>query len=136
MEVLSSGIVDTLLVWEKLDLVRHEIRNKISGDKKISYCKEEESPFEENEENEVFEIENSIPLIDYLVDNFKSFGAKLEIIQDYSGESSQFCKGFGGLGAILRYKHEFQDGDELEDELEDDLAEYFEDGKEEIEDSF
>lgn len=35
-------------------------------------------------------------------------GATLEIITDRSQEGSQFCKGFGGIGGILRYRVEFQ----------------------------
>lgn len=33
-------------------------------------------------------------------------GAKLEIVSDKSAEGSQFAKGFGGIGGILRYKME------------------------------
>ena len=43
-------------------------------------------------------------LIDWLVDNYKSYGSRLFLITDKSDEGSQFAKGFGGFGAILRYK--------------------------------
>ena len=32
----------------------------------------------------------------------------LEIVTDRSQEGSQFCKGFGGIGGILRYRVDFQ----------------------------
>ncbi|KAH8018922.1 hypothetical protein HPB51_013988 [Rhipicephalus microplus] len=35
-------------------------------------------------------------------------GATLEIITDKSQEGSQFVKGFGGIGGILRYRVDFQ----------------------------
>jgi peptide chain release factor subunit 1 len=36
------------------------------------------------------------------------FGAKLEFVTNRSAEGSQFCKGFGGIGGMLRYKIDFQ----------------------------
>jgi hypothetical protein len=35
------------------------------------------------------------------------FGAALEFITDKSQEGNQFCKGFGGVGAILQWKVDF-----------------------------
>ncbi|CAG2063861.1 unnamed protein product, partial [Timema podura] len=48
------------------------------------------------------------PLLEWLANNYKSFGATLEIITDKSQEGSQFVRGFGGIGGILRYKVDFQ----------------------------
>jgi peptide chain release factor subunit 1 len=52
--------------------------------------------------------------LEWIVDNYKSFGTRIELITDSTSESSQFCKGFGGLGAILRYPVVF-DTDEIDD---------------------
>lgn len=38
------------------------------------------------------------PLLEWLANNYKSFGATLEIITDKSQEGSQFVRGFGGIG--------------------------------------
>jgi len=46
---------------------------------------------------------------------YKSFGAQLEFITDRSQEGSQFCKGFGGIGGILRWKVDFQEMEMLAD---------------------
>jgi peptide chain release factor subunit 1 len=39
-----------------------------------------------------------LQLVEWLANNYKSFGATLEIITDKSQEGSQFVKGFGGIG--------------------------------------
>lgn len=41
------------------------------------------------------------PLLEWLANNYKSFGATLEIITDKSQEGSQFVRGFGGIGGKL-----------------------------------
>lgn len=38
------------------------------------------------------------PLLEWLANNYKIFGATLEIITDKSQEGSQFVRGFGGIG--------------------------------------
>jgi peptide chain release factor subunit 1 len=50
-------------------------------------------------------------LIEWFANNYKSFGSTLEIITDKSQEGSQFCKGFGGVGGILRYRLDFLNHD-------------------------
>lgn len=41
------------------------------------------------------------PLLEWLANNYKNFGATLEIITDKSQEGSQFVRGFGGIGGRL-----------------------------------
>jgi hypothetical protein len=44
------------------------------------------------------------PLLEWLANNYKSFGATLEIITDKSQEGSQFVRGFGGIGGkFIKY---------------------------------
>ncbi len=71
------------------------------------------------------ELEDNMPLLEWLANNYKSFGATLEIITDRSQEGSQFVKGFGGIGGMLRYKVDFQalQVDDFDDE-EFDLDDY------------
>lgn len=40
----------------------------------------------------------SQPFLEWLANNYKTFGATLEIITDKSQEGSQFVRGFGGIG--------------------------------------
>jgi len=129
---LESGAVETLLIWDKLDTIRYEMVGP-NGETKIAFAKEGEEPKEMQQEK--FEVTDSAPFIDWIAEHFQEFGAKLEIIQDSSAEGSQFCKGFGGVGALLRYHMDLHEDDDISVwSDEDDLAEYFGDdsnGKEE-----
>ena len=70
-----------------------------------------------------YEIVESIPLVDWFMDNYKNFVSHLEIVSDKSSEGSQFVKGFSGIGGILRYKldGEFEINDNDNDFDEDDF---------------
>ena len=56
---------------------------------------------------EELELDEKMSLLEWLANNFKDFGTKLEIITDKSQEGSQFCSGFGGIGGLLRYRVDF-----------------------------
>ena len=59
-------------------------------------------------------------LVEWFAENYKSFGTTLEFVTNRSQEGSQFVKGFGGIGGILRYKVEFVDeNDTFEGESDD-----------------
>ena len=42
-----------------------------------------------------------------MAEKYKDFGAALEFVTNRSQEGSQFVKGFGGIGGLLRYKVDF-----------------------------
>lgn len=42
-----------------------------------------------------------------------------------SQEGAQFCKGFGGIGGLLRYRIDLTTTEHQEEEEEDDLENYF-----------
>jgi peptide chain release factor subunit 1 len=59
------------------------------------------------------------PLLEWFTEKYKEFGAHLEFVTNKSQEGSQFVKGFGGIGGILRYKVAFEDlGDNDDDDDE------------------
>ena len=68
--------------------------------------------------------------MEWIAENYKNYGVNLEIVSDKTQEGNQFCKGFGGIGGILRWKIDFTEVEtysELDDNLEDydeDLDEY------------
>lgn len=51
------------------------------------------------------------PLLEWLANNYKMFGATLEIITDKSQEGSQFVRGFGGIGGqyLLKFNVWYND---------------------------
>ena len=53
------------------------------------------SPLQTGQEHELIE---SMPLLEWFANNYKKFGATLEIVTDKSQEGSHFVKGFGGIG--------------------------------------
>ena len=64
-------------------------------------------------------------LTDYFAENYKKWGCVLEFVTNRSQEGSQFCRGFGGIGGVLRYlvnTTEFEDdyGDDEFDEKSSD----------------
>lgn len=58
----------------------------------------DKSHFVDKETGTELEMAESCPLLEWLANNYKNFGATLEIITDRSQEGSQYVKGFGGIG--------------------------------------
>jgi peptide chain release factor subunit 1 len=42
--------------------------------------------------------------VEWFADNYTKFGTTLEFVTNRSQEGNQFCKGFGGVGGLLRWK--------------------------------
>ena len=62
-------------------------------------------------------------LVEWVANEDKKFGCVLEFVTDKSQEGSQFCRGFGGIGGLLRYAidlSEFQAPESFEDFYDDD----------------
>jgi len=45
------------------------------------------------------------PFLEWIANNYKNFGATLEIITDKSQEGSQYVRGFGGIGGMIDLLH-------------------------------
>ncbi len=128
LRALEMGAVETLICWENLDVQRYVLKNHSTGEEKILHLSTEQEKdmthFTDKESGVELELEENMPLLEWLANNYKSFGATLEIITDRSQEGSQFVRGFGGIGGMLRYKVDFQalqcdDLDEEEFDLDD-----------------
>lgn len=125
LSAMSAGAVEELIVWENLDIQRLECENKMSGEKKLLCLTEEQ---EKNKPDQLkckdgseFEIMKRESLLDWLVENAKGSGAKINFITNRSQEGSQFCKGFGGIGGLMRYSIEIDHlnaGEDDEEEIE------------------
>lgn len=55
----------------------------------------------EHQTGQEHELIESMPLLEWFANNYKKFGATLEIVTDKSQEGSQFVKGFGGIGGKI-----------------------------------
>ncbi|KLO19587.1 translation release factor [Schizopora paradoxa] len=121
LEALNMGAVETLIVWENLEVTRYTLTNA-AGDEIIKCLikedeKSREKLFDPSTSTEMQQAAEPQPLVEWLAENYKSFGAKLELISDCSQEGTQFVKGFGGIGGILRYKVDFSVFDDGEEEF-------------------
>ncbi|XP_027039746.1 eukaryotic peptide chain release factor subunit 1 [Pocillopora damicornis] len=125
---LEMGAVDILIVWENLEIHRIVLKNHQTDEEKILHLNPEQEKDKtysiDSETGVELELIEKMPLLEWLANNYKSFGATLEIITDKSQEGAQFCKGFGGIGGILRYRVDFQSMD-MDPEME-----YYEDSDE------
>ena len=105
---LEMGAVDILICWQDLDVMRCSFKVAGSAEIKILYMtakqEQDKSHLIDQDSGLEMELVDSQPLLEWLPDNYRSFGATLEIISDQSPEGSMFVRGFAGIGAILRYR--------------------------------
>jgi peptide chain release factor subunit 1 len=107
---LELGAVETLIVWENLDMSRIVLKNSAGGEVVLHTNKEQEKNrelFLDQETGQEMELVSKQPLLEWFAEKYKEFGATLEFITNRSQEGSQFVKGFGGIGGLLRYKVDF-----------------------------
>ena len=112
LKALDLGAVETLILWEELDMTRYAVKNTLTNEEKILFLTKEQ---EKNSESFIdksnqaeLEVIDKMPLLEWFSEHYKDFGATLEFVTNRSQEGSQFVKGFGGIGGLLRYKVEFQ----------------------------
>lgn len=124
LEALEMNAMKTLIVWEELKVDRFVLRNNQTGVESQLYLNPEQakdqSHFHDKETGVELETIESIPMIEWFANNYKNWGCELEFISDKSQEGSQYCKGFGGIGGILRFKPELSVPVQDEDHWVDD----------------
>jgi len=111
---LESSAVHTLIVYENLEIIR--VKMSLGGtdkvpDKVLNITPAQESNaalFKDPETGQDYEIKEKVPLIEWFAENYKGFGCSLQFVTDKSQEGSQFVKGFGGIGCLLRYSLDMQ----------------------------
>jgi len=96
-------------VWENLEITRYQFKNPAgAGPDVVKFLTKETEKNTENFKDDTtgndLEIVEAISLVEWFANNYKRFGANLEFVTNRSQEGSQFCRGFGGIGGILRYK--------------------------------
>lgn len=122
LKALDLGAVETLIVFENLEVLRCVYKDS-ENKEVIKFAQpeqEDKSYAADKATGQEMDLVDEQPLIEWLAENYKNYGATLEFITDRSSEGAQFVTGFGGLGAILRYKVNFEQlVDDSEDEYYD-----------------
>eukprot|EP01041_Mallomonas_annulata_P001433 gene1433-2759_t len=119
LKALEMSSVETIIVWENLAINRISIRNQTSGEERILHLSPEQEQsdvhFRDPVTNVEYEVVERITLVEWLATTYKQFGANLEFVTDRSQEGSQFCRGFGGIGGILRWRIDFAEMEMVEE---------------------
>ncbi|KAI0807052.1 peptide chain release factor eRF/aRF subunit 1 [Fomes fomentarius] len=120
LKALELGAVETLIVWENLDITRYVLRNAASEEIVIHVNKEQEKDREKFiDKSTGAEMEKAAEpqsLLEWFAEKYKEFGANLEFVTNRSQEGAQFVKGFGGIGGLLRYKVDFTNLQTVDDD--------------------
>ncbi|KAF0972450.1 hypothetical protein FDP41_009353 [Naegleria fowleri] len=104
LSAMDMGAIKTLIVWENLPHLRYNIKQP-NGEYVVKYLTPEEAKSNKHtvdENGNTLDYE-SVSLLEWIVENYKTKGCNLEIVTDCTPEGSQFVKGFGGMGGILTY---------------------------------
>ena len=123
LQALEMGAIELLIVWEGLDVQRLTLVNPTTNKETVLFLRsgqeKDDKLFKDPETGVDYDVVEKIQLTEWLVEHYKNYGATLEFITNRSQEGYQFEKGFGGFGGILRYKIDFQNYDEIVDEIDD-----------------
>ncbi|KAJ2868507.1 Electron transfer flavoprotein alpha-subunit [Coemansia aciculifera] len=128
LKALDMRVIETLIVWENLDVNRVLLRGLDDTEVERFLTPAEEadrSNYLDKETGTELEVLERMPMLEWLADVYKEKGAQLELVTDCSTLGSQFVKGFGGIGALLRYK---MDMAQLDENDENDM--YYDDDEE------
>ncbi|KAI9030359.1 peptide chain release factor eRF/aRF subunit 1 [Hyaloraphidium curvatum] len=119
LRALDMGAVETLIVWENLEINRIVLKNPSNDTTKTLHLSKEQEKNRELfvEDGVELEVVEKQQLLEWFSEHYKEFGATLEFVTDKSGLGAQFVKGFGGIGGLLRYKVDFQHFQADEDEF-------------------
>jgi len=124
LKALELGAVETLIVWENMDITRHILRNA-AGEEIIVYSnkeqqeKDREKFLDKSTGLEMEQGEEPQSLLEWFAEKYKEFGANLEFVSNKSQEGAQFVKGFGGIGGLLRYKVDFTNLTSIDEDEEE-----------------
>ncbi|KAH9611052.1 hypothetical protein KSS87_018955 [Heliosperma pusillum] len=120
LKAMEIGAVETLMVWENLEITRYVMENSATKEITIKHLSKDEegdkSNFVDSATGANLEIQVQMPLLEWFVNEYKNFGCSLEFITNKSQEGSQFCRGFGGIGGLLRYQVDMRSFDENDED--------------------
>ena len=111
MKALELGAVETLIVYENLDITRYVLRNPTTAEEKVVHIRpdqEKDQTYLRDESGVELEVADKMLLLEWFTEKYVSFGATLEFVTNKSQEGAQFVRGFGGIGGLLRYRVDFE----------------------------
>ncbi|XP_062023163.1 eukaryotic peptide chain release factor subunit 1-3-like [Rosa rugosa] len=122
LKALERGAVKILIVSERLEISRYELKNSSTGEIVVKHLNKEQennkSNFWDSANSRELDIQDKMSLLEWFTDEYKGFGCTLELVTNKSQEGSHFCQGFGGIGGILRYQLDMRSFDEFSDDEE------------------
>mmetsp|Transcript_9727 Transcript_9727/g.23166 ORF Transcript_9727/g.23166 Transcript_9727/m.23166 type:complete len:442 (+) Transcript_9727:74-1399(+) len=116
LQALEMGAIEHLIIFENLPVNRYVMTHPTTQEVKIHFLTEEQKErnprlFTDPETNQHWDQTDVMALTEWLVSEYKNFGAKLHLVSDKTQEGHQFVQGFGGVGGLLRYVVNFDDLD-------------------------
>ena len=121
LKALEASACEILIVYENLEITRWALRSSTGSEVVVHTNKSQEADreqFMDKDTGQEMEIIDQSSFLEWLAEHYKDFGATLEFVSDRSSEGNQFVKGFGGIGAMLRYKVNFEQLADISDEDE------------------
>ncbi|KAJ0046752.1 hypothetical protein Pint_05788 [Pistacia integerrima] len=119
---LEMGSIQTLIIWEDLDISRYALKISVTNEIVIKYLNKEQetddTKFQDSATGSELKVQEKLALVDWFADQYKQFGCSLEFVTNKSQEGSKFCRGYGGIGGILRYQLNIRSFDEAFDDGE------------------
>src|SRR3989344_2267270 len=101
MKALELGQVDKLIVSEAIEWTVFKLQDSNTGE--IKYEVDKDGSFNSGRAGSL-EVVEELEFLDYMIEKAAQTSAKVEVVSVDTPEGEQFFKGFGGLGAMLRYK--------------------------------
>ena len=121
LKALEASACETLIVYENLEITRWVLKSSTGSEIILHTQKGQEANremFMDKDTGQEMDLVDQGSFLEWLAENYKNYGASLEFVSDRSSEGNQFVKGFGGIGALLRYKVNFEQLADVSDEDE------------------
>ena len=87
LKALEMGAIDTLIVWENLDITRFVLRNHATDEDIVKHLNSEQEKdkthFLDKETSVELELVEKMPLLEWMANNYKSFGAAVTDSYEY-----------------------------------------------------
>ncbi|RVW66252.1 Eukaryotic peptide chain release factor subunit 1-3 [Vitis vinifera] len=98
------------------DTGKYILKNNNTGEIVIKHLNKEQesnqSHFKDAATSAELEVQEKMSLLEWLLMSTSALVVTLEFVTNKSQEGSQFCRGFGGIGGILRYQLDMRSFDE------------------------